>query len=461
MHLSTYSNLFELSEEYCLLMNSLTGAVDILDSTSTMKLKELLSCGLVFPEASLLKELKERGHIFDSIEEESSLARKIKNRFSPKPGESLKFIICPTYGCNLSCVYCFEPQTLRASRTALTSDQVDAIFKAIKAISAMEGAENAEIGLFGGEPLLGTNYHLLEEILNTSDRENYPIAITTNGVNIEKFHPLLSRYRERISSIQVTIDGPRHIHDSRRKFTSGRQTFSKIVKGVDLLIESEIPVVIRINVDNENLPSLSEFAKFVKAKGWSSNNGVRLTLAPVNDHIDQSRLPHFLREDEMVKKISDLLKNDPQLIETFEIRMFRILGHILGVLGINALAVQVPPSFYFCETGTNQFYVFGPDDSIYPCPESIGNEDASIGSYFPSLVISEKRFSQWRDRSLFSIPKCEKCSIGPFCGGGCAYAALVRNGSTSEPVCNSAQEIVSDFIASIRKELIVKYLLER
>ncbi|MGR5913818.1 SPASM domain-containing protein [Bacillus pacificus] len=42
--------------------------------------------------------------------------------------------------------------------------------------------------------------------------------------------------------------------------------------------------------------------------------------------------------------------------------------------------------------------------------------------------------------------QCSSCSISLFCGGGCAYANLMRNGAINKPYCNDSHQTISTYI---------------
>ena len=59
-----------------------------------------------------------------------------------------------------------------------------------------------------------------------------------------------------VTRVEPTLDGPKEIHDKRRIATDGSETFDKIVEGVDCLLDHNINVTVRTNVDKENINTL-------------------------------------------------------------------------------------------------------------------------------------------------------------------------------------------------------------
>ena len=82
----------------------------------------------------------------------------------------------------------------------------------------------------------------------------------------------------------------------------------------------------------------------------------------------------------------------------------------------------------------------------------------AIGKYDEEKVsLNEQLAQKWANRSILSIPKCLDCNIAPFCGGGCAFAALKTNGNLECPVCNNAHEVLEEYIQSIKEQILDKF----
>lgn len=72
--------------------------------------------------------------------------------------KAAKIVICPTFSCNLRCVYCFESLDIRKSKEVMKKEDIDHIFRHIDTIVKDRQLEGYEIELFGGEPLLPVTY---------------------------------------------------------------------------------------------------------------------------------------------------------------------------------------------------------------------------------------------------------------------------------------------------------------
>jgi uncharacterized protein len=91
------------------------------------------------------------------------------------------------------------------------------------------------IVLHGGEPLLmgPSKLSYLLKNLRTAISDEYTISIQTNGLLItNEILDICSRYK---TSVAVSIDGPKEIHNKSRITHGGEGTFDDVMKGIDLL----------------------------------------------------------------------------------------------------------------------------------------------------------------------------------------------------------------------------------
>ena len=116
----------------------------------------------------------------------------------------------------------------------MNKETVDAICSALKHLSVFQN-KPFNIVLHGGEPLLlgASKLGYLLSQLRQNLPVNYPVSIQTNGVLISnEILDLCSKYK---TTIAVSIDGPKHVHDKERVTHKGGGTFDKVVKGIQLI----------------------------------------------------------------------------------------------------------------------------------------------------------------------------------------------------------------------------------
>ncbi|MCL5290908.1 MAG: radical SAM protein [Actinobacteria bacterium] len=448
---SRYLIIHEISEAFSLLVNGLTGAVDIVDRRTGVALKSRKGAGPLDP--ALRQKLLARGHLFLSEADEKAIVEKVLSLHAPKR-RMLRFSISPTYSCNLRCAYCFEKDRVAKGSPVMSIKDVDLVFAAIDSISSGESNLPKMIALFGGEPLLPCNRLAVRRVLELASERAFPVSIATNGVNGPSFEEELRAFASSLK-VQVTLDGPQEIHDERRITAGGGGTYNAVVRSVNLLLDLGIPVNLRINVDSQNLPYLGDMAHLVGKFGWPDRERFACNLSPVVDHTRSGGNPYLMEEWELLGPIMDLLEADASAARIFNLGMFRSLSHLKAVVESGKSG---RPWLFYCEANNLEAFEFGPDGFIYACSECMGSADYAIGRYRPDFALFEDKASQWGKRNVATIEKCRSCELAFICGGGCAYSALAVNDSLYEPYCGSIRKLIDTYLERIGDKLIVRTL---
>ncbi len=429
MYLTRFLLTKEIDRNTTLLVNTLSGAVDLIEK----KEKELLfrlqgRNSKSFLKKEFEKKLRERGYLFGSEEEEKIVFRKIANLFNEGPTSLPEFYLCYTYSCNLKCTYCNERHLSNQVKKikAMQPEQLEAVLNVISTIrSASMPKEKGVIVLFGGEPLLPTNRNSVMTTLNFAREKDFSVIIVSNGVLIERFREVLSSYRDIIEVIAISLDGPQAINDQRRKAKKG-SCFEQIVKGVNILLSEGLNVEVRPIVDRENIDFLPELASFIIGQRWTSYKNFSAKIAKTMFPLQRAELgyPFAMSNSEFLIQLSILVKKCPvmaifgrQWLGDFE--PFVYLREILDGQKV------VMPKLSGCKAITPGMYIFGPDNLIYPCLELVGIPQYATGRFYPSF----EEFSikeQWRKfKILKQSPKCKQCNLVTLCGGGCPLTYLV------------------------------------
>jgi uncharacterized protein len=464
MILGKYIIKYKLDSNNILLINTLSGAIDIVDSSFFVTLEKKLKA-LTKKEINDNKEyqtLLERGYLYSNKEEEENEKNKIVKiiETTMKKNEYLTVAICPTLGCNFNCVYCYQKDI--KTKSYFTLEQINLIMSTlIEELKIMRGKKKVKIDLFGGEPLLSPFYEQIKLILEKSASRGYEITIITNGYEVDKFLELILSYKEIISGIQITLDGLEEIHNRRRILPASprgekdnRGTFKKIVDNIDLLSKNKIPVTVRTNIDMENINRLPEYADFIINRWGDKRKQLTFGLAPVTDY--KNLLPddgNIQPESELVRKIFTLYDRYPNL-KKFNLDLFRILSHIVNVFEFDSKR-EVLPRYYFCQATGMEYYILSPDNHIYCCLEAIDNEKYSVGKLFPDFYLDEEKLNRWHRRNIFELEQCSTCKYGPLCGGGCSLQFFEKGCKIS---CVESKKILFEYLNFRKKEIVNKFL---
>lgn len=153
-----------------------------------------------------------------------------------------------TRNCNLRCHFCGQ-----WGKKGFFSDasgrnmEFDDWVNVINSLNKYRKENNTQIDItvWGGEPLVSPCF---EEIVKYLHKNNYKVAIVTNGVLIDKH---LDVIKTCVDKIYLSIDGTKEIHDAIR----GNGVFDKVVQNIKILNHPAVTVMSVITkelVDNLN-----------------------------------------------------------------------------------------------------------------------------------------------------------------------------------------------------------------
>lgn len=405
MRASRFNLHFDRANGSTLLWNSASGVLAEVEPEHIATIERLLAS----PESAQGEEelafresLVESGFLVSGMDEIQRLrVESLRYRFGQR---SLSLSIAPTLACNLACDYCYasrRPGRMSAEVEAALLEFIDRRAKGMELIS---------LGFIGGEPLLCLD--TLERIVEGSRRiaENrgarlLPSGLVTNGVLLDKA-AVERLHRAGVGVIQVTLDGPREVHDARRTLAGGGGTFDRILANLTEASEV-IPCRVRINVDKRNQDAALVLVEELAARGLVER--LQPSFAPVD--------PNAF----MCAAVSERCHHlEPYA--RWEAEAYRRLGE----RGIWLIEPPRPLSGSYCAADVEGSFVVGPDGTLYKCWESVGKAGFSVGT-----VVSDERTAEqeaklfaYLARDPFRSKTCLDCALLPACLGGCPEKAL-------------------------------------
>jgi len=451
---SSYNYFHKINPKYTLINNTLTGALDIVENNiwSLAISKKINSIS-----SDILSKLKGRGYFYSDLKKEDEILVTLYDNYIKKASSRpLRFVFCPSYQCNLRCIYCFEKGLPYNPNKFMSSEILDDAINTAEEISKEKSGKVDSVELFGGEPLLLKNKPLLKKIFKFAKDKDAPITIVTNGVMAKDFIDILLLVKEKIEMLQITVDGPPEIHDKRRKFPSGKGSFNEISKSIDLLLKNNINTNVRVNIDNTNIEHIFDLYEYVSKKGWLKHSNFNIRLALVTDHSTLDYDEVIIPEEKLLERLIEVYDKYPVVEDKFGFYIFKPLRHILDIV---SGAPNVSPKFFNCESNLLELNVFCPDGYIYACGESIGKPEYAIGKFSPRLEFYPDKEKLWIERTILNIEKCRTCKFAPICGGGCAYSSILIYKDNSKPICERYQEVLDTFL-KLRGEKILKKFID-
>ena len=433
MNISKYNILSKIKDrnDY-FLVNLLSGNADIMTADEAKK----------FTDGNMNKnpDFIKKGYIVDPSEEQKLYRQKYLNFIDDRDNDEIQIFFVTTYACNFKCSYCYQ-SGYNNTPLPLQKEIIDSFFDYIN-----QNFRNRKkyITLFGGEPLLnGAQYkEKIKYFLELCNTHKLEVAIVTNGYYITDYIEILKN--SNIREVQVTLDGLPEMHNNRRYITKGQDTFHKITEGIDLLLNNNISVNLRIVLDKENLGELPGLASYAIEKRWTSNPLFKTQLGRNYElHYCQTENTKLFSRLEMYESIYDLITEYPEILE-FHKPAFSISKYLFE----NG---KLPDPLFDSCPGCKTEWAFDFEGGIYSCTATVGKKEEQLGTFYPETKLDTDRVEKWETRDVLSIEKCKDCSVQLACGGGCASIAKNACGNLLSPDCRPVTELLELGIALYNK----------
>lgn len=442
MRFSGYNILSpKLSTGDYVLLNGVMGTLDLIDEEAY----ELISSHSDDEELSeevldMMEDIKDRyidrGYLTDyNRDEEIDRARDLACEMIKSRDESRwGVVLVPNLGCNYRCTYCFEKGGGYPEIT-MTREQVDSIFEIIKDKIGHE----EELTLYGGEPLAKENKELLTYIVNKGVELNCHFFAVTNGHDIEHYIDLLGN--DKISALQITLDGPREIHNKRRISLDGESSYDRILSNIELVTKkTDVQIGLRINLDKRNYPYMIEFLDELDRRGIIDNPSVSIVANSVIGEDDVLIKAEKIRalENAVSQKYSQFDWN----FTSFTSSSNKML---LSALYFGEPIIRRPAA---C-AASGSMKVFAPDGKIYSCWSAIGYSEHVIGTYDykGNVIWNNVILDEWAKKSLIYDKECIICKYAFLCAGGCRRPKLVHETHTNSKECDFYKNLFTEYLA--------------
>jgi uncharacterized protein len=401
--------------------------------------------------------------IFMNSADEKNLIKKIKDdieKYSIEEEYTI-YVIYITYDCNIKCNYCCY-NYLKYKTEVISCNSMDLIFSAIKELQEKSKRKKYRICLFGGEPLMKKNINIIHAFFEKAQKHIQDesvmerlceLMIFTNAIELPSFAEILLKNKNIINKILITLLGNEYVNDQRRKHFDGSGTFHEVIKGIEVALKIGIPVWTVTNIDKNNIDEIPNIVALVKQKGWHNNeffSGYYVGRIKYYKNVNNTAIS----ESELLFKAAEFIRNDEVAAKILNFGDMRNLKSVLHLVNKDVKYFQ---KFYACASGNLQQYSFGSDNLIYTCSGAMGIKEYSIGEYFPSFKLNERKIHFWIDRDVLSINKCMQCKCAFLCGGGCSYAAKMLNGSIMEPYCADIETLLHIYIECKQQGINIKY----
>lgn len=379
-------------------------------------------------EKELKDSLSKTGFLIEDDLDELNLIR-VKSTIDRFNAVRLRLTIAPTMNCNFRCIYCYESHKNEVMDDKVANSLVEYVSRKSRTIRTLW------VKWFGGEPLL--KFDLMRELskefseICEKNRIRFIATVLTNGylLDAEVFSILVEELS--VKFIQVTMDGPREIHDRRRPLANGRGTFDKIMDNLREIsrLKYNLPITIRVNVDKDNKEKALDILDVLEENDLKDK--VSIYFAPVAPFTQFC--PSLVRETFM--PLSDFYRHEgfgTRFAETVE-RGFRLAQ---------------PPDIKggWCSAIRFNSYIVVPGGDLYKCDNEIGVPGASVGHIDEKGRLELKsNLLKWFSWAPWEQERCRECAFLPICMGGCLYRRMkqIDEKGDDTPRCPELSHAVS------------------
>lgn len=346
--------------------------------------------------------------------------------------------------CNLDCSYCYylEKEKLYAGRRKYEmSDEL--LEKFIESYIQAQPTKEVLFTWHGGETLL-RNLHFYRKVIHLQQKygkgRQIDNALQTNGTLLTD--EWCRFFKDHNFLIGISIDGPEHCHDVYRKDKGGRGTFTKVMKGIELLQKHNVDFNTLSVINDYNVHYPLEIYRFFKEIGSQY-----MQFTPIVERVSDSRadgLKLLPPDDNIDAKLASWTV-DPVLFGQFYIEIFNEwvqndVGKYFVQIFDSTLANQVgaqPGVCIFAEkcghAGVMEFNgdVYACDHYVFP-EYKLGNIKHQT---IYEMMFQEKQLKFGSDK-LDKLPEqCRTCDVRKYCHGECPKNRIARTPS-GEPGLN-------------------------
>ena len=420
--------------------------------------------------------LKKRGYLTDmSSQEERRYVERLAGFLHKKKVNSVPpaFMFVPSYECNLRCPYCFETDTrielgkLKILQNVMTERMVDAAYNCMKALMDQRFGDHPEllpkhkqgITLYGGEPLMLETLPIVEYIMEKGLSAGYGFAAITNGVDLHNYLHLLGP--EKINFLQVTLDGPKEIHNRKRigpRHKGG--TYDRILENMKMALETGVRISVRYHVDYNNIERTKDLTEDLTREGFNKHKNFTLYTYPIHNFhhgVDTPVYPlmsiHNMHREltklSMAEKEQAALKAEQhsgnETAGATPPKKLNVLRPDEGIqTKLKAYVKEKLIGIYNSNmepcSATTGLYIFDPLGKIYTCWDSVGMSGHETGYYSLDGPVLNQMNEKWLNRSPATIEECKQCKYAFFHFGGCASLPMGSKGTISAPACYEYQD---------------------
>jgi uncharacterized protein len=394
--------------DHYLIFNTQTSRCICVGKAEWSMIGEACAAGRKDPALSRLQGL---GMLVDDATDEVSdfLEQFDRVRYHPR---RIYPIFAITSACNIGCTYCYEAGVVGKT---MRPEVISGIARWVERRIQIDGIREIYPSLFGGEPLLFPQllFSLMDQINEAVRRlgANCAFAASSNGLFLTD--DLAKELSVRgLTQIQISLDGPKDIHDARRVGKRGEGTFEKSLAGIKIALNHLENVTLKVNFDRHNASSLPALFAFLEEEGLSGKVDVKLET--IAKQFPGSKVMH-----------AEAHIMPPNSLELSSAYIDLALSAEHHGFKVRRDTAHTTPCMFSSHHGV----LVGPSGNIYKCISLVGRPEYRVGTIWDDAYDELEYASQMNVVKRMDECIDEKCPYMPVCAGGCSYESITRRAS--------------------------------
>lgn len=280
------------------------------------------------------------------------------------------------------------------------------------------------IYFYGGEPTL--NLEAIEEIsvhvgaLAEKHGFTYNLSMSTNGTLLND--KIVNRLvNAKVCDIQITLDGPREVHDFRKPFLDGGGSFDIIFNNIKMYYKF-LDITIRVNVDKNNYDRIPELMDTIVKNDLHNKAYFYLDLISSTHKKNDYCNNYVLTTKKEMQSIVFLWEEQKK--RGIPLHGKNVIEGLCGNLSKSNVTIAASGEFYIC-------------------PGLCGIKDACFGDIVKGY---NSVFDKMMETNVWE--NCKVCKYLPMCAGGCRAQAYMKSGSCFSCYCKKDyyEDVVMKYI---------------
>ena len=250
------------------------------------------------------------------------------------------------------------------------------------------------------------------------NKSSFSHSFISNGYLLT---PKVAKHLSKIGckSTQITLDGPKRIHDEKRVLPGKGPTFDRIVQNI-IGASEHMRISIRVNVDKDNVDCTDELFDELEAAGVRGKADI-----------------YFARIQDIAEACVDVsgicfgVADFSKWESRFAMKKIErgwglpLYPHLKGA---------------YCGADSMGGKTICPDGLIVKCWNDVSYPEEAVGHLIkPEITEAEmvRNRLKWLAWDPFELSECTECQVFPNCMGGCPYSSM----RTDNPNCGECSTL--------------------